>query len=82
MLTCHKKKVSRGAADGHGAVRACSRQGEAGRLPWRAAARARALGLAGALAILLEQIDAVVVTSEQLEAAHGVPVLGSVPHIS
>jgi len=40
-----------------------------------------AIALAWLIALILEEIDAVVLSGEQLEAAHSLPVLGSVPHL-
>jgi uncharacterized protein involved in exopolysaccharide biosynthesis len=43
---------------------------------------AAAIALAALTALLLESLDAVVISSEQLELAYSLPVLGNVPHIS
>lgn len=41
-----------------------------------------ALGTAVVIAVVAEQVDAVISTTEQIEASYSLPVVGSVPHIS
>lgn len=41
-----------------------------------------ALGTALAIAVVAEQVDGVISTTEQIEASYSLPVVGSVPHIS